>query len=334
MAGRRTNLALLILLGFAFATGTLAYAFGTGWARWPVIAHGIVAFAIVVLTPWKSVIAKRGINRRRRGSGASIAFSALITLALLFGIMHSTGLADGIGPLSSMQLHVGAALVSLPLAIWHVVARRVRVHRTDIARRQLLRSAALFGGAAAIYGAIEGLMRVGSLPGAGRRFTGSFERGSGDPDAMPVTQWLNDSVPAIDAAQWVLGVKGDRERSFSVDELRAFDDRVVATIDCTGGWYAEQEWRGARLSRLLEPTADARSIVVASATGYKRRFSLAALDDLFIAVDAGDAVLSSGHGAPARLVAPGRRGFWWVKWVETIELSAVPAWLQLPFPLT
>jgi hypothetical protein len=233
-----------------------------------------------------------------------------------------------------MQLHVGAALIALPLALWHVVVRRVRVHRTDVARRQLLRSAALLGGAAGIYGATEGLIRVASLPGAERRFTGSFEKGSGEPDAMPVTQWLNDSVPELDPSTWVVAVRGREDSSYSVDELRAFDDGLVATIDCTGGWYAEQRWQGARLSRLMTSDGDARSILVTSVTGYKRRFSVDALDELLLAVDVGGAPLSAGHGAPVRLVAPGRRGFWWVKWVESIELSAVPAWLQLPFPLS
>jgi hypothetical protein len=31
---------------------------------------------------------------------------------------------------------------------------------------------------------------------------------------------------------------------------------------------------------------------------------------------------------------PGRRGFWWVKWVERIEVSSTPWWWQSPFPLT
>ena len=44
--------------------------------------------------------------------------------------------------------------------------------------------------------------------------------------------------------------------------------------------------------------------------------------------------LSHGHGFPARLVAPGRRGFWWVKWVTDIEVSDRPWWWQSPFPLT
>ncbi|MFC6735885.1 molybdopterin-dependent oxidoreductase, partial [Halolamina salina] len=31
-----------------------------------------------------------------------------------------------------------------------------------------------------------------------------------------------------------------------------------------------------------------------------------------------------GHGGPARLVAPERRGFQWVKWVERVELRRDP----------
>jgi len=43
--------------------------------------------------------------------------------------------------------------------------------------------------------------------------------------------------------------------------------------------------------------------------------------------------LDPGHGAPARLVAPGRRGFWWVKWVATVDVEDAPEWWQPPFPL-
>ncbi|WP_407647156.1 molybdopterin-dependent oxidoreductase [Goekera deserti] len=53
-----------------------------------------------------------------------------------------------------------------------------------------------------------------------------------------------------------------------------------------------------------------------------------------LATDAGDAPLAARHGAPVRLVAPGRRGFWWVKWVTSVELSDRPPWWQSPFPLS
>jgi DMSO/TMAO reductase YedYZ molybdopterin-dependent catalytic subunit len=34
--------------------------------------------------------------------------------------------------------------------------------------------------------------------------------------------------------------------------------------------------------------------------------------------------LSHAHGAPLRLVAPGRRGFQWVKWIVAVEVLTVP----------
>ena len=43
--------------------------------------------------------------------------------------------------------------------------------------------------------------------------------------------------------------------------------------------------------------------------------------------------LAAGHGAPVRLVAEGRRGFWWVKWVSRVDIDNLPPWWQPPLPL-
>lgn len=334
MAGRRTNLALLALSGAALLTGALAYGIGGGWAGPVVIAHGVVGLAMILLAPWKSVVARRGLRRRRPGSWASVALAVLVSAAVIFGVLHATGLGVDLGPITSMQLHVGTALLSIPLALWHVMARRVRPRRPDLSRRSLLRAGVLLGGAGVAYAATEGLVRVASLPGGERRFTGSFEAGSFRPASMPVTQWLNDPVPGVDPSTWRLLVRSAAgERAWSLEELEAFGDRVRATIDCTGGWYAVQDWEGARLSRLLPDPGEARSVLVRSVTGYPRRFPVRDVDGLLVATRAGGRPLDRGHGFPARVVAPGRRGFWWVKWVDTIELSAAPWWWQWPFPL-
>jgi DMSO/TMAO reductase YedYZ molybdopterin-dependent catalytic subunit len=68
-------------------------------------------------------------------------------------------------------------------------------------------------------------------------------------------------------------------------------------------------------------------------TGYRRRFGVDALPRLFLATRVEGQLLATGTGAPVRLVAPGHRGFWWVKWVASVELSAVPPDAQPPFPL-
>jgi DMSO/TMAO reductase YedYZ molybdopterin-dependent catalytic subunit len=258
-----------------------------------------------------------------------VLFSVMVGASILFGILHSTGALHSLGMVTSMQVHVAAAVAAAPFALWHVLARRVRPRRTDLTRRTVVRAGAVMGGAALAYGVLE------VLPGGRRRVTGSFERGSYRPDFMPVTQWLNDRVPPVDRAKWRLSVSsGDRRRDWSYDELLRFDDRVRATIDCTGGWYAEQDWSGVRLSRLLPGSPDARSIAVRSVTGYGRRFPAGDVSNLLLATRVGGAPLSPGHGSPLRLVAPGRRGFWWVKWVGSVETSETPWWWQLPFPLS
>jgi hypothetical protein len=333
MAGRRTNLALAALLPVAFVTGWMSFAAGSEHGRWVAVAHGIAGLTIVVIAPWKSVIAGRGVRRRDTGRAPSLALTALVAASLGFGLAHSAGLRT-LGPVTSMQLHVGASLVAVPFAVYHFFARRIRVHRTDFRRRQVLRAAGLLGGGAAAYAGVEAVTRTLSLSGADRRFTGSHETGSFDPDAMPVTQWLNDPIPHVNVDAWRLVVRtGAGERAWTYDEIDAYADEVRATIDCTGGWFAVQEWSGARLARLVGDIEE-RSILVRSVTGYDRLLPARDVPSLVVATRASGAPLSPGHGFPARLVAPGRRGFWWVKWISVIEATDRPWWVQPPFPLT
>lgn len=333
MAGRRTNLGLRILLPLAAATGGLAFALGTGWGRWATVAHGVAGAGVVVLSPWKSVVVRRGVRRRRDDLAVSVLFGLAVVGALVTGLLHSTGAVMSIAGVATMNVHVGAGLVALPLFVVHARTHRQRWRRADLSRRAVLRAGAVGGGAVLVWGAVEGAVRVGGLAGADRRFTGSHEDGSLRPADMPVTQWFDDSVPRIDAEDWRLAVGG---RDWTYRELATFDDRLRATLDCTGGWYATQDWEGVLLSRLLEgvDTSGARSVSVRSTTGYARRYPLADAGRLLVATRAGGAPLSAGHGFPARLVAPGRRGFWWVKWLERVEVSPRPWWLQSPFPLT
>jgi DMSO/TMAO reductase YedYZ molybdopterin-dependent catalytic subunit len=95
-----------------------------------------------------------------------------------------------------------------------------------------------------------------------------------------------------------------------------------------------QDWEGARLDRLLPTVGEGASIIVRSATGYGRRLPTRDASRLMLATRIDGEPLSAGHGSPLRLVAPGRRGFWWVKWVTSVEVDGRPWWWQSPFPLS
>jgi hypothetical protein len=327
--GARTNLALLALLAAAFLSGWLAFAFASAPARWSLIVHATGGFAILALLPWKSMIARRGLRRAAPGRWASILLGALVLISIIAGLLHSTGLAVNIGPLTAMDFHVGAAIAAVPFAIWHVVARRIKLRPADLSRRAALRGGAVLAGAAAAYATTEVVVRVAGLSGAARRFTGSYEAGSNNPDGLPVSSWMFDAIPSFDAAAWTLKTP---ERDWTYDELFAFDDRLTATLDCTGGFYSTQDWAGARLDRLIGARAG-NSIRVVSHTGYDRRFPLGDASRLLLATRIGGRSLDPGHGFPTRIVSADRRGFWWVKWVVAIEVDDLPHWWQSPFPL-
>ncbi len=332
---RRTNLALAAAVPAALLTGALAFATGAEWVGWIAGAHAAAGLALVLVSPWKTAIARRGL-RRRPGprSWPSVALGMSIVVTVSTGILHSTGLARTLGAVTAMQAHVAAALASIPLFVWHVAARPVAPRRTDLSRRTVLRAGMLGGATLASYGAVAVIMSGLSLPGADRRGTGSYEVASFDPGRMPVTQWLNDAVPAVDPSRGLEVLTPDGARRWSLDELARFDDDVRAVLDCTGGWSSTQEWRGVLLSRLLPGDNETRSILVRSETGYSRRFPVSDADHLLLALRVGGAPLSLGHGAPMRIVAPGRRGFWWVKWVTSVEAASTPWWWQPPFPLS
>lgn len=330
---RRTNTALLAALVTAFATGLGAVANGTSTGRWIVISHGVAAILVIVLIPWKTTVARRGLQRKRPSRWLSLVLVAVTLATLAAGLAHTTGLIRSVGGTRTMWLHVALALAILPLLAWHVVVRR-RSHRVDLSRRTFLRTATLGVAAAGVYAVTDSAVRLFGLPGAERRFTGSYEAGSFDPEAMPEYIWLNDTRPGIDVGDWRLTVTdGDGTYRRTYDELARYDTTIRATLDCTSGWYAEQDWTGVPVERLLRSRGEARSLYVHSVTGYWIRFPVDEIDDLLLATGIEGQPLRHGHGFPARLVAPRRRGYWWVKWVDRIELQRTPPWWQPPFPV-
>jgi Oxidoreductase molybdopterin binding domain len=296
-----------------------------------VFAHRLAGLGLLVLAPAKlrGPVAA-GFRRRRPTRWLSAAFGALVLATTGLGLLHATGLWHGVGYWSALWTHELFAFALIPLFLWHLASRPVRPRPADLDRRAVLGGALALGAAGAGYAVQQGAAVAVGLPGRDRRPTGSHEVASHEPAGMPTVVWLDDRRPDdTDAATWRLTIAG---RPTSVASMRAKARPVVARLDCTGGWWSEQSWDAVALRELLGD-APGRSVRVRSATGYDRFFARHELDDVYLAVGYGGEPLRPGHGAPVRLIAPGRRGYWWVEWVTSVEPDDRPAWTQLPFPL-
>ena len=324
LTSRRVDLLLAVAVTVAAATGLASWAIGTGWARWVTIVHALAGLSLLALAPAKMQGSVRtGLKRRRATRWLSMLLGALVVATVVMGVLHATGLWHGVGYWSALWTHVLLAALLAPLVVWHMVSRPGRPRLTDLDRR------ALAGGgfALAAAGAVYGIQQL--AVGDNRRFTGSHEIASFTPSEMPTTMWLNDRTPRVPASDWDLTVAGE---PVALDDIRTRTRPVEADLDCTGGWWSRQSWDAVPLIELM-PELDQPTLEIISLTGYSRLFPARDAPNLYLAVGYNGELLRRGHGAPVRLVAPGRRGFWWVKWVSRVDPVDRPWWLQLPFPL-
>ena len=298
--------------------------------RWVVIAHGVGGLLVVLLIRWKTPVIRSGRARSRRSRWLSAALATLTVLALLTGVLHSTGLLTAAAGQLMMWWHVATGLVLLPLLAWHAIGHRQTVRRTDLDRRVLLRSGGLLGSVAGTaWAAVEGLVRVADLPGARRRSTGSYAS-----DLPRPTIWLSDRVPAVDPATWRLAVTttaGSRTwtlpscaRSPRPTSGPSSTARPAGTPTSSGRARPWPTWSDRCPRGRAWWSVPPRATRDGSAADK--------LDQVLLRPHHGRGAAAAAAGAPLRLVVPGRRGFWWVKWVDRVEVDDRPAWWQPASP--
>jgi hypothetical protein len=323
-------------------TGYFGFTSGEERESWLLWLHGIGAYAIVVLLLWKGAIVLDVYKRGKRWNFRRVAFAVmagLLVVTLLTGLLWTFYGPQYFLGFSYVTIHIFLAVLFIALVGWHFIKFRwilgVPASRD---RRAFLRTATLGAIGLVAWQASDFAKRAFALPGARRRFTGSYETGSFSPH-FPQVSWINDDPAPINLEEWFLEVDGEVEHPLAftykqIMELPHVTKEVV--LDCTGGWYSRQNWRGIPLKSVLKqvnPDQKAQSISFESITGYERRFWLQESASFLLATHVAGDVLSHGHGFPLRLVVPGQRGVYWVKWLTRLTIHKGIKYWQIPLPL-
>lgn len=325
---RLVDWTLFALVCFEVASGVASLTVGRPEHRWLFYAHGILGLTLVVLLIWKLRRVRRRITDRSRWdrvTPVSILAAVGAVGALVTGVLWAFGVHMRVLYWEFLMVHMALGLLVLPLSLVHLAGRFRPPERTDFeGRRTALRYLGLGAAGGLVWRAQGAINRLFDTPGADRRFTGSRERASLAGNAFPTTSWVADDPDPVDPDGWSLRVGGatDRELELDYGEL-APDDRERVTLDCTSGWYSVQDWVGVRVGDLLdatEPDEGARYVRFRSVTGYRWSLPIEEAHEALLATHVGDEPISHGHGFPMRVVTPGRRGFQWVKWVESVEV--------------
>jgi DMSO/TMAO reductase YedYZ molybdopterin-dependent catalytic subunit len=330
---RVVDWSLFALVAVEALTGFVSFTIGTP-AGWPVVwVHRAVGLVVVVLLAFKLARVRQNLTdpgRWRRSTALSVLAAVAALGALGTGAAWVFGLDIRVSLWTLLSVHVGFGLLLLVVIPLHAATRFRLPRREDLeGRRTALQYAALLAAGAVTYRGQQAANRLLDTAGADRRFTGSQPRAGEGNAAFPPTSWVADDPDPLDPASYRLAVTGRVETPLELP-VEAVDagDAERALLDCTSGWYTVQDWRGTRVGDLLDaadgPTEDATHVRFVSVTGYRWTLPLDEARDALLATHVGGERLSHGHGAPVRLVAPGRRGFQWVKWVTRVEVRAGP----------
>jgi Oxidoreductase molybdopterin binding domain len=333
MSPRLTDWSSALASVLAFITGVVSLITGHPQEWLIFVLHAIGGFWLLLLMwgklrrVWPRLVHLRRWDRRTLFGLLALL---LVTLALGSGIWWAAGGVWNFAGFNVLNWHITLGFVLTSTILLHMFARAKRLRKRDVVgRRRTLQFSVILLGAVALWPGEQFSERILNLPGEKQRFTGSREVGSYTGNAFPTSSWVADQPRPIDAQKWRLSLGGavTTPRDFSYEELVAAGDELEATLDCTGGFYSTQRWRGIRIGRLLDEAslpAAARYVSFVSVTSYRWSLPLNEARSALLASHAGEEPLSHEHGFPLRLVAPGRRGFEWVKWVTRVEVLNAP----------
>ncbi|MBD3348712.1 MAG: molybdopterin-dependent oxidoreductase [Candidatus Eisenbacteria bacterium] len=136
----------------------------------------------------------------------------------------------------------------------------------------------------------------------------------------------------VDLGDYRLEVTGLVRETLSLtyEEVLDYDQETrLATLFCVEGWHERLVFEGVSLADLLEdahPEAGVATVVFHGADGYTTSLPYGDVErlDLMLAARINGIALDEARGKPFQLVAEGKQGYKWIRWLTKIELSAEP----------
>lgn len=134
----------------------------------------------------------------------------------------------------------------------------------------------------------------------------------------------------VDIQKYRLAVTGlvAHPLSLTYDEVIAWHRSVqkVVRLDCVEGWGVKILWEGIPLKDLLQPAdvkPEAKAVIFHCTDGYTTSLTLDYLvnSDAMLAHKINGIVLPPERGYPFHLVAEGKWGYKWARWVTGLELT-------------
>jgi sulfoxide reductase catalytic subunit YedY len=153
---------------------------------------------------------------------------------------------------------------------------------------------------------------------------------SDDPDEFGFRLMWYNPVAALDASSYRLKVHGlvEKTQVLSLVDLRRLpQDSQSSRLKCVQCWSARTAWGGFRFAHLLEtakPLKTAKAVRVDCADKWYEYFSIQELlsPRVLLVLDMAGKPLAERHGAPLRLIDPGRYGYKSAKLITSIEFVA------------
>lgn len=133
----------------------------------------------------------------------------------------------------------------------------------------------------------------------------------------------------IEISKYTLTIDGlvNNTTSYSYGDVLSYPhESRVATLRCVEGWSVTLLWEGVHVKDLLAeagPKPEAKTVIFYAADGYSTAVPLEYTEDndILLAYKMNNVTLPAERGYPFQLVAEGKWGYKWIKWVTRIELS-------------